>query len=176
MLLGLGLLTTVDAQAAPIRARIALRASALAEPTLPPAWNRFLSAPDAWPMSRTPPFSPSVRGVIWQVLNGDPSLASVNPMIDYLVWRRDLNPFRFDRYHPYLGPRLGQLLTPSVTPPVLAPLTGVPVAPVVEPPITPLAPLTIPPQTVPEPNSIVMITLVSALGLWRRSRTAARSK
>lgn len=176
MLMGLGLLTTVDAQAAPIRARIALGTSALADPTFPPLWNRFLSAPDAWPTSRTPPFSPLVRAAIWQILNSDPTSAAINPMIDYLIWRRELNPFRFDRYHPYLGPRLGQLLTPSVVPPILAPLTGVPVAPVVEPPITPLAPLTVQPQTVPEPNSVVLITLVSALGLWRRSRTVARSK
>ncbi len=177
VLLGLGM-TTVEAQASPIRARFAFRASARAEPSFPPGWNQFLSAPELWPSSRTPPFSPLVRNAIWRILDGDPSSAAVNPMIDYLIWRRDLNPFRFDRYHPYLGPRLAQLLTPSadpvVTPPTLAPLTAVPVAPIapiVDPPIMPLAPL-----GVPEPSSVILIALVSALGLWRRSRTAVRSR
>ena len=89
-------------------------------------------------------------------------------MIDYLVWRRDLNPFRFDHYHPYLGPRLAQLLTPPLDPP-----TNVPVAPEVEAADHAARASGDSPPSVPEPNSLILIGLVSAWGLWKRSRTAA---
>jgi hypothetical protein len=164
-------LATTDARGGPLRTFGAARAVAADGTGLPPAWNRFLSAPDAWSYW-SPPFTLDVRRTIWGILNGDPAAIAVNPMIDYLEWRRDLNPARFDRYHPFLGPRLGRLVPPVV----LAPLTGVPTDPVVEPPITPLAPLTIPPLSVPEPSGLLLIGLVSAVGLWRRSRTTPRPK
>jgi hypothetical protein len=165
------------AQAAPLRTFAPLRASqelfqagAVTTPTLPAAWNLFLSTgPEVWATSQSPAFTISVRRSIFQILNGDPATIAANPMVDYLIWRRDLNPFRFDRYHPYLGQRLAPL--------TLDPPTSVPVAPEVEPPITPLAPLEVTPPSVPEPSSLILIGLVSAWGiLRRRSRTGPRAK
>jgi hypothetical protein len=103
--------------------------------------------------------------VIRRTLAADAETIAASPMIDYLAWRRDLNPTRFDRFHPLLGPRIAQLLTPPLTP-----VTGVPTTPDVEPPITPLAPLTADPPSVPEPTGLMLIGLVSAWGLWRRAR------
>ncbi|APW60264.1 PEP-CTERM sorting domain-containing protein [Paludisphaera borealis] len=170
-------LSAADAQATPLRTFGAMRgsqellqASAVVTPTLPNAWNLFLSTgPEVWATSQSPAFTIPVRRSIFQILNGDPASIAANPMIDYLIWRRDLNPLRFDRYHPYLG----RLLAPLT----LDPPTSVPVAPEVEPPITPLAPLETLPPSVPEPSSLLLIGLVSAWGLLRRrSRTTPAPK
>jgi PEP-CTERM motif len=161
-------LSATDAQAAPLRSYAMMRtsgnlvqANASVYPTFPMAWNSFLSlGPNVWAAtSWTPPFTLAVRRSIWQILNtGDPATIASNPMIDYLLWRRDLNPTRFDHYHPFLGPQLGQLEPP----------TNVPVTPEEKPPIT-TAPQEVPPP-VPEPNGLLLIGLVSAWGLWRRRR------
>jgi len=59
---------------------------------------------------------------------------------------------------------------------VLAPLTGLPPTPDVEPPIGPLAPLTTDPPPVPEPSGLMLIGVISAWGVWRRSRDRSRIK
>lgn len=143
----------------------ALQASPSVNSSFPPSWNQFLAAPQLWTYP-SPPFTMMVRRSILQILNGDATTAAATPMIEYLVWRRDLNPTRFDYYHPYLGPRLSQLLAPP---------QDVPITPLVEPPITPLAPLTTNPPSVPEPNGLMLIGLISAVGLWRRYRDASRA-
>ena len=88
------------------------------------AWTHFLTdGPPTWSTTHAPAFTPAIRSTIWQVLDTDTQAQSiVNPMIDYLEWRRSLDPTRFTHFHPNLSPALAQLLSsPSlpagVTPP-----------------------------------------------------------
>ena len=88
------------------------------------AWTDFLAkGTQTWTRTHAPPFSPTIRSTIWQVLRTDTQAQSIaNPMIDYLEWRRSLDPTRFTNFHPRLSPELAQLLnTPSLPLP-----TGVP--------------------------------------------------
>ncbi len=163
----------MEAQASPMGGRPGnwaaqelLVANSYETPALPASWNAFLSlGAEGWAMSRPPAFSIPVRLAVWQILDGDPAVAATNPMIDYLIWRRDLNTARFDRYHPFLGPRLPQLLVPPLKPP-----TEVPPGPEEVPPLTPPPPLNIP-DPVPEPNGLVVATLIAACGLWWRRKS-----
>ncbi len=94
--------------------------------------------------------------------------------VDYLRWRRSLNPTRFDYYHPTTGYmlvrdeviRASTPLTPLVPPRVVRPS-------VVRPQVTN-------PPTVPEPSTLVIaVVLVGATWCgkcWRRNHEQARSK
>ena len=50
-----------------------------------------------------------------------------NPMIEYLEWRRSLDPTRFTYYHPNLSPALAQLLSSPSLPASIPPPTYTPV-------------------------------------------------
>jgi hypothetical protein len=67
--------------------------------------------------------------------------------LDYLLYRRALNPVRFDRHHPIIGPELASVLPPlpPVSVPVAAPQTVGP------PPLTPAAQ-----QQVLEPSGLLI--------------------
>ncbi|RUL86113.1 hypothetical protein [Tautonia sociabilis] len=98
---------------------------------------------------------------------------------DYLRWRRSLNPARFDRFHPLIGPilerdRIVRNQTPIPLPPVQVP--GEPILPPIDvgggpqpvpnPPTSPQVPI-------PEPGSLVLwgaVGLGAALGLACRRR------
>jgi hypothetical protein len=89
------------------------------------------------------------------------------PFVQYLIWRRNLDPMRFDFYHPRVGPLLA---AQTMTPPTI------PVIPTVVPPVIPSlrvsdAPVpVIPPVNVsaPEPSSAVIVTaLFAAVFCWR---------
>ncbi len=93
------------------------------------------------------------------------------PLMQYLQWRRSLNPARFDYYHPRLGPSLAQTTwTPSPTP--TPPCTCTPcqqVQPQREPRTEPQGPPWTEPPAVPEPSTGVMaLTLIGAACWWRR--------
>ncbi len=159
--------------AAPMRggprlAALESRASnAFANSGLPPSWRAFLNmGPEGWGAYQSPAFTIPTRLAVWRMLEDAAWSTDLDPMLEYLMWRRDLNAARFDRNHPYLGPRLGQLLRPPS-----------PLVPPVEvselPQITPPPSLAIPDNPVPEPGAWIIAALASAWGLWRRWRSRA---
>jgi hypothetical protein len=130
-----------------------IHAYRLATPeVLGPAWARFLAGgPTLWALV-TPPRLPS--GLELQYQNG--ALVET-PFVDYLYWRRSLNPARFDHYHPNIGPALGQLTPPTTAVPGST-TTGTP-------PINPQ-----PQNGVPEPASLPLALSLVGAGLWWRRR------
>ena len=85
------------------------------------SWATYvLAGPSAWSTVPAPPVTLNVRETMDQALESpDPTS---NPYVDYLLWRRSLDPSRFDYWHPVIGPMLQQLIT-STPSPSLAPST-----------------------------------------------------
>jgi len=134
------------------------------------SWSSYLLAsPSVWSSVHAPAFSPQVRSLIWRQVHATNSTAL--PMIDYLLWRRSLNPVRFDHYHPKLGPTLANLLN-QPTPTTIAPQSLIPSTPTTTPTVAPL----LPPETqtvmpnVPEPSSILIALAIGAWGICSRRR------
>lgn len=165
--------STAEVDAAPMRgARLAAmerRAPhGFAGSNLPPVWRAFLDkGPGGWGAYQSPPFTVPTRLAVWRMLEDASWSTELDPMLEYLIWRRDLNAARFDRFHPFLGPRLGQILRP---PAPLVPPIEIPELPHG---ITPPPPLVVPDNPVPEPSGLVIAALASAWGLWRRWRSRA---
>ena len=157
--LGLLLATPTHASAIHSDANLTLRTEA----SLGPAWQRFLAGGAAlWAVVKPPPF-PS--GLVLETSNGQ---VVETPFVTYLQWRRDLDPTRFDHYHPVVGPELAQLTTPAVT------TTTNPTSQTLVPPSS-----TDPqPQTVvPEPDAIVVALALGSAAFgwnWRRGLNRAR--
>ncbi|WP_165245824.1 PEP-CTERM sorting domain-containing protein [Paludisphaera soli] len=175
--------SAATAEAAPIRwsprPRVAAQQlGAASVRTAPNAWASFLSGGEStWASRPSPPFTTAVRQAVLRLVNGDPSIAASSPLIEYMLWRRNLDVARFDFYHPFVGPRLPQGLIPPV-PQVVPPLTppvDVPSIPV-DPPLLPPVPSVIPP-VVPEPSAFLVIALgaAGAIGM-RRLRERASSR
>ena len=146
-----GLALLAAAAVAPQRAAraSAIHAEALkftTEADLGPRWKSFLAGgPALWAIT-TPPSFPS-HLVLYYQANGVPV---ETPFVDYLIWRRNLDPLRFDANHPGAGPVLELIKppkTPSSTPPAGQNLT---------------------PPSVPEPAAltVALTTAAAALG-WR---------
>ena len=104
--------------------------------------------------------------------------------VEYLHWRRDLNPTRFDRYHPYLGRLLANDLNSSSTVvqagvPVVSPSNPGGTTPTKVAPGKVTTPTVVPSRVVaaskvPEPSAgLIAIALVGAFA-WkiRRNRIA----
>ena len=118
----------------------------------------------------------AAQGVNCLSLNG---LLPDNSHYRYLHQRRNINPTRFDRYHPALGALLaeddllragdGCVLGELIVPPVVQPPAGTPSP---EPPFTDGNPL--PPRMVPEPASLALALLgfgsLAGLSAIRRRR------
>jgi hypothetical protein len=136
------------------------------------AWTNFLAAgPQTWSTTHAPAFTPAVESTIWQVLNTDTQAQAIaNPMIDYLEWRRSLDPTRFTSYHPNLSPALEQLLSSP-------PLPGTSTAPQVlsRPATTPLSGQPVAPPAVPEPSSLLLAAAMTGWGIRWRHRIAQRT-
>lgn len=150
---------------------VTLRVSPSATTSLSGAWTRFLAGGEStWASRPSPRYTAGVRSAVLHLLNGDPTAAAASPLIEYFVWRRNLDPTRFDSYHPFLGPRLPQEFTPP-TPQVVIPPT-----PTVDPPLTPPVPNVVPPQ-VPEPSTLVVM-LCGAAGalLVQRARSGRKAR
>ena len=99
-----------------------------------------------------------------------------NPMIEYLEWRRNLDPTRFTFYHPNLSPALAQLLSSPSLPISVPPPTYTPV-PQTAPqdlsdPAAPSAAQTVSPPSVPEPSSLLLAAAMTGWGIWWRHQMA----
>ncbi len=146
-------------------------------------WTNFLAdGTETWSTTHAPPFTPAIRATIWQVLKTDTAAQSIaNPMIDYLEWRRSLDPTRFTANHPNLSPALEQLLSspslPSgVPPPTYTPVPETSTAPqVISNPATTSGGQTVDPPAVPEPGSLLLAAAMTGWGIWWRHRIAQRN-
>jgi hypothetical protein len=186
----LGLIVAVLAGSAPGSANAAAVKKHLITPAnerVFVAWTNFLSAgPQLWSTKHAPAFTPAIQSTIWQILKTDTQGQSLaNPMIDYLLWRRSLNPKRFTANHTRLSPALAQLLsapsTPAgVPPPTFTPApqattptatTPIATAPqtVSDPPLVPPV-AQVAPVAVPEPGSYLIAVVMIGCGLWCRRR------
>ncbi|MGC8642026.1 MAG: hypothetical protein ACP5XB_19345 [Isosphaeraceae bacterium] len=137
------------------------------------AWTNFLDKGEqTWSRTPAPSFSPAIRSTIWQVLKTDSQAQSLNnPMIDYLLWRRSLDPQRFLLNHPSLSPALAQLLNAPALP--VTPPTPTAIAPqTVSGPPAPIASSSTLPPPVPEPNSLLLAATMTVVGLFCRHRLA----
>jgi hypothetical protein len=126
------------------------------EASLGPRWARFLAGgPALWSVVRSPKI-PS--GLVLAMQNGE---LVETPFVEYLLWRRSLNPARFDHYHPFVGPELGMLIPPPTTPvtPPGGTTSGGP------PPVNPQ-----PENGVPEPTGLFAFATLAAWAavIWRR--------
>jgi hypothetical protein len=145
------------------------------------AWTSYLAkGTDTWSMTHAPAFTPAIRTTIWQVLKTDTQAQSIaNPMIEYLEWRRSLDPTRFTHYHPSLSPALAQLLKSPSLPTGVPPPTYTPVpetAPqVLGSPAPPSASQTISPAAVPEPSSLLLAAAMTSWGVWWRRQLARQN-
>ena len=152
----LGLLTLPgpSASAGPIRAyRVHAERTG---PALGPAWGRFLAdGPGLWSVAHAPRFPSGIH------------LASVSgrlvetPFVDYLLWRRSLDPARFDHFHPFVGPRLAALDSN---------LSAASIPTIQSQSLVPPPPLKVSPETItPEPGSLaISVGLLGAGAWWRR--------
>ncbi|MEW4566436.1 hypothetical protein AB1L88_01085 [Tautonia sp. JC769] len=106
-------------------------------------------------------------------------LLAESSTLDYLRWRRNLNPTRFDRNHPFIGPalerdRLVRNQSPIPMPPVTVPTDpGVPIIP----PTTPQVPGPIlgggrpsPQVPIPEPGAFALWAAVAVGGSFALNR------
>lgn len=123
-------------------------------------WEQFVEGgPRVWKREHAPPLVLSVRRALQAAVMGRD--ATVNPFVQYLTWRRSLNPARFDHWHPFLGPRIHELL------PHLPHVSRPSVSPHERPPLHP-EPQVIPP--VPEPDTILIAMALIGSGVWWRKR------
>ncbi len=140
------------------------------EASLGPAWQKFLSGgPTLWAFEKPPRFPSNL------LLTTDNGVVVATPFVDYLEWRRSLNPARFDHYHPRIANALAQFLTP---PTPITTLTATPTAasPTGTPRSATQGDTTTMPQTtqfqntVPEPGAFAATFTLFGLGLWWRAR------
>src|SRR5271157_2446463 len=119
------------------------------------AWTNFLAGgPQTWATTPAPAFTPAIESRIWQVLNTDTAAQALsNPMIEYLEWRRNLDPTRFTSYHPNLSPALAQLLSSPSLPSSSASL----------------------PSNPPQPSSLLLTAAMTGWGIWWRHQLARQS-
>ena len=113
----LGAWTTSSAQASPLRSQqvhsrqVRSRSGDLSQ------WTNYVATgPGVWSTVQAPPVTLRVREAIAQALQSPNPTG--NSSVEYLMWRRSLDPSRFDQWHPVIGPILQQLLnlTPTSNP------------------------------------------------------------
>lgn len=142
-------------EAAPIHSHaLATATGPVEQPGLGPAWARFLAGGAALWAESKPPRIPAHLHLLSQ--NGQ---LVESPFVDYLFWRRSLNPIRFDHYHPSLGPALGNLIPPTTPIPIPTPIP------------TP-TPTPNPQPQVPEPASVMIALILAGAALWQRRRSS----
>ena len=127
--------------------------------SLGPAWARFLTGGRAlWEIARPPRFPSRL------VLPTSLGKLVDTPFVEYLDWRRSLDPTRFDRYHPIVGPELSRFV-PTVT--------SVPAASATGGGHRPFNPT---PQNLPEPGTLGIAIVLIGAGLAMRNRSRGRKR
>ena len=118
--------------------------------SLGPAWARFLAGGvSLWEIARPPRF-PS--GLVLPT-NSKGTLVDT-PFVEYLHWRRSLDPARFDLVHPNIATELGQFVPPTAG----GTSTG-----------GGTKPFNPAPQNLPEPATLPIAIVLGGAGLaWRR--------
>jgi MYXO-CTERM domain-containing protein len=114
-------------------------------------------------------------GIHLHLTNG---LLPDTPLVEYLRWRRSLDPARFDHYHPNVGPMLAEdaltrmsLLNP---PPNLGQVVNPPGTPPPPVPVPPLPPNP-PDAKVSEPSSALLGLVLAGAAGWLRRRAHSRA-
>jgi hypothetical protein len=123
--------------------------------SLGPAWAQFLAG--GIPLWSVEPSPPIPTGLVLPKENG---ILVPTAFVEYLAWRRSLDPTRFDQFHPAVGAELGQL-PQTITPPPGGTGGGGGT----------------PPPSTPEPGSLLIAAVLigSAVGWGRYARhTSAR--
>lgn len=131
-------------------------------------WTNYLQAgPSVWAVRPHPEYDFQVKEAIWKIIKTDPG--GENPMIAFLLWKQSLDPARFDRYHPAIGPAIDKLVAPQ------APQTSTPsstTAP--NPTSTSSSPTTEGQQlgaaAIPEPSTWLMGLGMAGWAFWRSRR------
>jgi hypothetical protein len=127
--------------------------------SLGPAWEQFLLGGEALWAVTSPPAFPS--GLVLPTSGGK---LIDTPFVDYLEWRRSLDPSRFDLNHPNIASELAQFVPPAVSVPA-GDTTGGGTT-------HPFKPT---PQNLPEPGTFwIAVTLIGA-GLATRVRISVRA-
>lgn len=127
--------------------------------SLGPAWGGFLSGGQSvWETAKAPRFPSGLA------LPSHLGRLVDTPFVDYLSWRRSLDPARFDHYHPNVGPELALMTTPVRATPAATTMGGVP-----KHPFRPT------PQNLPEPGSLGIAFVLLGAGLAVRNRVRGRS-
>lgn len=142
------------------------------------SWESYITrGPQFWSAVHAPEISAAVRTAMNRaVASVDPT---ANPWVEYLLWRHDLAPARFDHWHPRLGPELERLLPPQTSRPSTKPRPPAKPTPQGQniqnpgPPHVSPPPISAhnPPPSVPEPNPLAISAVLIASGLWWRWRT-----
>jgi len=132
------------------------------------SWVNFLNGgQQVWSQFQSPPVTLAVREIMQQALRS--ANATSNPWVQYLTWRRDLDPVRFDHWHPFMGHELQNLPPP---PPPSNPQQPQGLNPGDPPPDNP--PPDNPghdlPPAFPEPSSWMISLGILGAGLWGRRR------
>jgi hypothetical protein len=77
-------------------------------------WQKFLDGGAAhWQKADPPKIDLHIRELMDKALHGPHAASTRN--VQYLEWRRALNPARFDHWHPKMGPMLQKLIPPPST-------------------------------------------------------------
>jgi hypothetical protein len=163
------------------------------------AWQSFLhGGPMLWARVNSPQIGTQIHDLMHKGLKASDPISNLN--VDYLMWRRSLDPVRFDHFHPKVGHALQTMLTPTSTNPgsTVAPEQIVPPTSPTTPPtpssstqavsaqstspspsssgpqdtVTP--PVTRAPaaESVPEPCGLTGTLLLIGAGVWWRSRAS----
>jgi hypothetical protein len=156
-----GFAAATPALASPISGQDPLAMTSF-EPKTALGWPAFLAAGSTYWATHQPPFiTPDVKSWINESVFA-PHAAST-PMVQYLLWRRSLDPDRFDEWHPQLGPELAHL--PPLTTPKVPQVNPKPTPTPAEPQIIPT------PLPAPEPAGATLALSLLGGTAWCRLRS-----
>jgi len=165
--LGLTLLGAGSLLANRVEASAIVHSAKIDKAAVGSSWSEYLlGGPSVWDTVPHPPVTEAVRQGIWKALKTDPG--GTAPIVQFLLNKQSLDPARFDHYHPNLVGPLARFTTPTTT----TTTTGAQV-------LTPSS-TTLPteaqttggpsPQTVPEPEALLLAIGMAGWAVWWRRR------